>query len=78
MQKFTQKKIALAVGASLLVMAGAARAAAVVPLAGALKPLLATAGAATAAQLYATAGTSNSVKIAYLATGAMADPGAVT
>jgi len=79
MQTFAKNKVALAVGAALMVMAGAAQAAAVVPLAGATKTLLATtAGAATAAQLYAPAGTVNAVRIAYLATGAIANGGATT
>jgi hypothetical protein len=78
MQTFARNKVALAVAAALTVMAGAAQAAAVVPLAGATKPLLATSAVATAAQLYAPAGTANSVTIAFLTTGVMANGGAST
>lgn len=78
MQTFARTKVALAVGAALMAMAGAAQAAAVVPLTGATKALLSTSAVASAAELYAPQGTVKAVRIAYLANAAIANGGATT
>ena len=83
MQNFKQKKIALAVGASLMVMAGAAQAAAYGTLTGATKTALAfggtTAGTpATVTALYDTAGAATTAVVRILGFNTADTQGATT